>query len=459
MIKKVLYFFICFFAFQSVFSQHVDDLVTEKKEYNLIDGIFAVIGNQVIFHSDIENQVLQYKNQGVIDDNLKNKVVEDLFFQKMLLNAAEIDSVEVDASEIDNSIKQRVLFFEEQLGSIDKVENYFNKSIDELITELRPMIKDQLIVQKMQYEITKNIDISPLEVKNFYNDFNADSLPVIPAQYQVAQVLKVPEAADLAISETLSKLEDLRDRIVKGADFSTMAILYSEDPGSSRSGGAYYGIKKGDFVKEFEAVAFSLELDELSEIFETEYGYHVAQLINRKGNQIDVRHILMTPKISNNEMLFAKHFLDSLRIEIISDNITFSVVAKEFSSDKDTRYNGGLLINPNTNNSYFSLEELDRSILNDVKSLSVGGVTPPIYVKLPNGQEAYRIIKLVDKKEEHIANLSDDYAFLKNYCFTKKQDMELRKWYNKYVEDLYVYSKENLLQYDFYKNLLNHESK
>ena len=457
MIKKGLYFFICFFVFQSVFCQ-VSDVSFEEKEYSLLDGVFAVIGNQVIFHSDIESQLLQYKNQGVFDSSLKDKVVEDLFFQKMLLNAAEIDSIEVDASEIDNSINQRILFFEEQLGSIDKVENYFNKSIDELVAELRPMIKDQLIVQKMQYEITKNIDVSPLEVKKFYNEFSIDSLPLIPAKYQVAQVLKVPEAADLEVSETLSKLEDLRDRIIKGADFATMAILYSEDPGSSRSGGAYYGIKKGDFVKEFEAVAFSLDIDELSEIFETEYGYHIAQLINRKGNQIDVRHILMTPKISNNEMLSAKHVLDSLRVEIISDNITFSSVAKQFSSDKDTRYNGGLLINPNTNNSFFSLEEIDRSILNDVKSLSVGDITAPIYVKLPNGQEAYRIIKLVDKKEEHIANLSDDYAFLKNYFFIQKQDLELRKWYSKYIEDLYIYSQENLSQYDFYKNLLSHES-
>ena len=267
--------------------------------------------------------------------------------QKLLLHFAELDSVEVDVVELENAVNQRILFFEQQLGSTENVENYFDKSISELIDELKPIIKNQTLIQKMQYEITKNVQVSPSEVEAFYNAFHVDSLPIIDAQFRVSQILKIPEAANLAIEETLSKLEDLRNRILKGADFATMAILYSEDPGSSRNGGAYYAVKKGQFVKEFESVAFSLSFDELSEIFQTEYGYHICQLIDRKGGEIDIRHILMTPKISTKDLLGAKSFLDSLKQEINNNEVTFEIAANEFSSDKNTRYNGWLLINSN----------------------------------------------------------------------------------------------------------------
>ena len=422
----------------------------------LVDGVFAVIGNHVIFYSDIDDQLIQYRNQGMIQENeseIQEKIVEDLFFQKLLLHFADVDSLEVDEAELENSINQRIVFFEEQLGSVENVENYFDKSVPDLKDELKPVIKNQTLIQKMQYEITKNIKVSPADVEQFYLDM-IDSLPLISAQFQVAQILKVPEAADLAIEETLSKLEDLRTRIVKGADFSTMAILYSEDPGSSRNGGAYYEVKKGKFVKEFESVVFSLGPNELSEIFKTEYGYHIAELIERRGNELDVRHILMTPKISNNDMLVAKDFLDSLRLEIMDDEIAFEVASKKFSSDKATRYNGGLLINPNTNNSFFTKDDLDRVVYNEISTLSIGAITKPIYIKLQNGEEAYRIIKLVDKKEEHSANLDDDYVFLKNYCFQLKKEGLLQNWYQKNIHKLHIQFTDDSSEYDFYNNLL-----
>ena len=432
----------------------------QQSERVLVEGVFAVIGDYVIFYSDIEDQIAQYRTQGLINDNeddIRSQIIEDLFYQKMLLHFSAQDSLEVDIAELENTVNQRILFFQEQLGSQEKVENYFDKSIDELIDELTPIIKNQLLIQKMQFEITKDVNISPLDVEKFYYSFSEDSLPVIPDQYQVAQILKTPEAAELAIEETLAKLEDLRQRILNGADFATMAILYSEDPGSSRNGGAYLDIKKGDFVREFESIAFSLDINELSEIFQTEYGYHIAQLIQRKGNKIDIRHILMTPKISNNDMLETKDFLDSLRLEIIDGEVNFELAAKKFSSDKETRYNGGLLINPNTNTSFFTQDDLDRVVYNEISTLSIGSITKPIYIKLPNGKEAYRIIKLVNKKDEHIANLDDDYNFLKNYCFQLKKDELLQGWYQKNIQKLHVQFSDESLDYDFYNNLLENE--
>jgi peptidyl-prolyl cis-trans isomerase SurA len=443
-----------FFAFLCTISFY-----GQNQNKTLVDGVFAVIGSHVIFYSDIDDQLMQYRNQGMIQENeseIQEKIVEDLFFQKLLLHFADVDSIEVDEVELQNSINQRIIFFEEQLGSKENVENYFDKTISDLTDELKPVIKNQTLIQKMQYEITKNIKVSPADVEQFYLEMS-DSLPLISSQFQVAQILKIPEAANLAIEETLSKLEDLRNRIVKGADFATMAILYSEDPGSSRNGGAYYEVKKGKFVKEFESVAFSLGANELSEIFKTEYGYHIAELIERRGNELDIRHILMTPKVSNADLVSAKDFLDSLKIEIMNSSITFELAAKQFSSDKDTRYNGGLLINVASNTSFFSAAELDPVVLNEVNKLSIGDITQPIYIKLDNGKEAYRIIKLVGKIDEHIANLEDDYAFLKNYCFQMKTEKELKKWYKESISNVYVQTSEDLLKYNFYHNLFSDE--
>ena len=451
-----------FFSFVTVLvsqSNSNDTLRSLDSNMVLLDGVFAVVGDHVIFHSDISEQIMQYQTQGYDSPDLKNQVVEELFFQKMLLHFAAIDSLEIDASEIENTIQQRISFFEQQLGSSEKVETYFQKSIVELMNELKPIVKNQLLVQKMQYNIMQDVGISPSEVNDFYNNLPKDSIPLIETQFQVSQILKEPEPSILAIQETQSKLEELRNRILKGSDFATMAILYSEDPGSSRNGGAYYSVKKGFFVKEFEAVAFSLQIDEVSEIFETEFGYHIVQLIDRRGNEIDVRHILMTPKISNQDMLDAKSFLQSLKNDIIDNTMDFGTAAKEFSSDKETKNNDGLMINPNTNNSFFSiseLEDLDSSLLNEIKLLQVDSITDPMYIKLSNGKEAYRIIKLVSKKNEHFATLIDDYPYLKNYFTVVKKERFLSDWYKKKIKDIYI-SSSSLVNYKFYNNLINNE--
>ena len=460
--NKLSLLIIVFFSYLCiVFSQNTnqDSLSLNDSDLVLVDGVFAIIGDNVIFHSDINDLMMQYQSQGFDSSNLKDQVVEELFFQKILLHFAAVDSLEIEANEIESTIEQRISFFEQQLGSKEKVEDYFNKSVIELVNELKPIVENQLLVQKMQFSIVKDVDVSPSELNEFYNNLTPDSIPIIETQFQVAQILKEPEPSIIAIEETLSKLEELRNRILKGSDFSTMAILYSEDPGSSRNGGAYYNVKKGFFVKEFEAVAFSLQPDEISEIFETEFGYHIVQLIDRRGNEIDVRHILMTPKISNQDMLDAKSFLQSLKNDIIDSTMDFSSAAKEFSSDKDTKFNGGLLINPNTNNSFFSiteLESLDLSLLNEIELLSVGLITDPMYIKLPSGKEAYRILKLVSKKNEHIANLIDDYPYLKNYFSNIKQERILNEWYKDKVKDIYISSSE-ILNYEFYNNLINNE--
>jgi len=458
--------FVFFISFNLILSQDDSNLTSADYLYDvqteLVDGVFAVVGGHVIFYSDITNQIFQYQTQELDYQDvsiLREKVIKELVFQKLLLYAAALDSIEIDNSEINNSINQRIAFFEEQFGSQEAIEQYFQKSITQLTTELTPIIHDQLLIQKMQHEITKSIDVSPLEVLNFYNSLDPDSVPMIDAQFQIAHILKIPDAADFSIEETLSKLEDLRNRILNGADFATMAILYSEDPGSSRNGGAYFKVKKDFFVKEFEAVAFSLNPGEISEIFETEFGYHIIELIERRGNELDLRHILMTPKISNKDMLQAKEFLLSLKLDIIDNKISFSNASKASSSDKETRYNGGLLINPNTNNSFFSILDLeqDPALSNEIRLKSIGDITDPVYIKLSDGKEAYRIIKLVDKKDQHIASLQDDYAFLQNYYHRIKEQKTINGWYSDAIQEVHIDAIENMHDYEFYNNLLKNE--
>ena len=463
-------FLVLYFACSSGFSQNneiseLDTVNNFSSEPILVDGIFAVVGDNVIFHSDINSLIEQYESQyqmqGVkySDFEIREQVVEELLLQKILLHFAALDSIEVDNNEIENELNQRMLYFEQQLGSKEKVLEYFQKpSITDLSAEFRPLIRDQKIIQKMRYEITKNTTVSPLEVSKFYSKLDVDDIPVISEQFKIAQIIKIPDAAVLSVEETLSKLEDLRNRILNGADFATMAILYSEDPGTNRNGGALYEIRKGmGLAKQFEAVAFSLSPGDVSEIFETEFGYHIIELIERRGNEVDLRHILMTPKISNKDMLQAQSFLKSLKSDIIAQEMTFFEAAQEFSSDSETRYNGGVLINPNTNNSLFSSSEIDPVLLNEINLLEVGQMTDPVYIKLPNGKEAYRIVKLVAKYPEHVANLSDDYAFLNNYFNNIKQQEEINDWYRHKIKDVYIYSTDNLYSYSFYNNLVNNE--
>ena len=452
MVNKYFYLLILIISTHFSFSQ---DINKQK-----LDGVVAIVGDDVLFYSELNESMLQYNSQNNLNlsnKDLQTQVLEELLFQKLLVYHAKIDSIIVGDNEVNNNLERRLDYIISQIGSEKKVEKYFDKTMPQIKQQLELSIREQLTAQLMQQNITKFVDITPSEIVSFYEEIPKDSLPFLEDQYIMSQILILPNPSDSSILQTKNKLNNLRERISSGDKFSTMAILYSEDPGSSRNGGAYLDIKKGDFVREFESIAFSLDINELSEIFQTEYGYHIAQLIQRKGNKIDIRHILMTPKISNNDMLETKDFLDSLRLEIIDGEVNFELAAKKFSSDKETRYNGGLLINPNTNTSFFTQDDLDRVVYNEISTLSIGSITKPIYIKLPNGKEAYRIIKLVNKKDEHIANLDDDYNFLKNYCFQLKKDELLQGWYQKNIQKLHVQFSDESLDYDFYNNLLENE--
>ena len=277
-------------------------------------------------------------------------------------------------------------------------------------------------------------------------------MPYLEDQFQIAQILILPNPSDSSILETKSKLNNLRERIISGDKFSTMAILYSEDPGSSRTGGEYFGVKKGQLEKTFESVIFSLSMDELSNVFKTEYGYHIAKLLNRNGGVVDFAHILMVPKIFYKELNESKNMLESIKEEIENYSISFESAARKYSDDVATKYNGGVLVNSQTGDSNFFLEEIDPAIKQKIMNLEEGELSDPIYYKSQDGKEGYRLIQLIQKKDAHWANIQDDFSLIKMYAESFKKQNVLSDWINLKIKNTFIHLDEDFLNLEFNYN-------
>lgn len=420
-----------------------------------VEDIVAIVGNHIILKSDFEQQILQYQAQGLeVDSILQIQVLEDLLFQKLMLHKANIDSIEVTENEVFSEIDSRLNTFVSQLGSEDQLEKYFDKKIYEIKEEMYEPIENSLIIQRVRFEITSSVDVTPKEVKNYFLNFDPDSLPMVNETIEVAHILKHPPASAYAIKETENKLEKLKERVLKGESFATLAILYSEDPGSSRNGGLYNAIKRGMFVKEFESVMFSLQDGEISDVFETEYGYHIVMMEEHRGDEVDIRHILMSPKISAIDLNIAKDILISVRDSILDEQLTFGDASIRYSDDEMTKFNGGKLINLNTGTSKFELHELENSIKLAIEQLEVNEISEPIYVKLDDGKEAYRLFRLLSKAEAHIVNFKDDYKMIRDMALDQKKDEAISEWINTTLLKTYVRINEAYKVLDFQYNWL-----
>ena len=420
-----------------------------------VDGISGVVGNNIVLNSDVEQQLLQYQAQGLeVDAALRVQVLEDLLFQKLMLHQAVLDSVVVTENEVFNEIDSRINNFILQLGSEDQLESYFDKKIYEIKEEMFEPIENSLLIQRVRYDITSAVTITPSEIRSYFSTFPIDSLPTVNEEVEVAQILKLPPPSASAISETKKKLDKLKERINKGESFGTLAILYSEDPGSSRNGGLYTSIKRGMFVKEFEAVMFSLEEGEVSEVFKTEYGYHIAVLEERRENEVDIRHILMSPKISPVDLNNAKELLIEVRDSILNGELLFEKAALTHSDDKTTKFNGGKLINSNTGTSKFEIAHLEQGVNFAIENLEIEAISDPIYLKMEDGKEAYRMFILLDRKELHQVNLIDDYKKIRDLALESKKDESIEKWIAKSLEKTYVRVSELYKSEDFQYNWL-----
>ncbi len=406
----------------------------------VIDKILAVVGNNIILKSDVEKQYLQLIAQGYDTyGDLKCEIFEDLLFQKLLVNQAYHDSIEVTETDVDQRVDARLGMIINQAGSEAALEEYFNKNMSEIKADLRDLLKEQLLTQKMQEKITEDIKITPSEVRKYFKKIPEDSLPLINAEMEIAQIVRRPTISETQIKDVKDRLNEFIERVKNGDKFSTLAIMYSEDPGTSQNGGDLGYVSRTDLVPDFAAVAFNLkEKDEVSGIVETDFGYHIIQLIDRKGERISVRHILLTPKVDSMEKIKTTNFLDSIATLIRLDSLTFTEAARRFSDDEESKLSGGLMINPNTGNTRFEADEIDHYTYYAIKDLQIGEISRPIEVRDQRGKPLNKLLMIKTRTEPHVANMKDDYHFLQEVALAEKKQKEIEEWLNKKQANTYI---------------------
>ncbi|MBN2166939.1 MAG: peptidylprolyl isomerase [Marinilabiliaceae bacterium] len=418
---------------------------------NVIDEVVAIVGDEPILKSDIEQQYQQALMEGVVyDGDIKCRILEDQLIQKLMLNQAILDSVEVSENEVINEVDRRMNYFINQIGSKEKLEEYYNKSLIQIKRDQMDMIRNMMLTQRMQQNITSDLKITPAEVRIFFKQTPVDSLPMVPVQYELQQVAIYPPIKQEEIDNVKNRLRNFQKQVNEGRDFATLAVLYSEDKGSATRGGDLGFATRSTFVPEFANVAFNLqEKNKVSKIVETEYGFHIIQLIDRKGDRINVRHILLKPKINNEDREKAKNFIDSISQIIQNNTITFDEAALKYSMDKDSRANGGLMVNPNNSSSKFELNDMEPEIIRAVQNLNENQISAPVLMKDTKGYDVYRIFKLKKKTDTHRANLTDDYQLLKNIMLAKKREKIINDWIIEKQTATYISIKNDWINCDF----------
>ncbi len=406
---------------------------------SVVDGIVAIVGGHIILKSDVEAQYLQYRAQGNITGSptrIKCRVLENMLYQKLLYHQAEVDSITVGDAQVEAEIDRRMRYFIAQAGSPERLEEMYDKKLMEIKEEMREVIREQMIVEQEQQIITENVTVTPAEVKAFYRKIPKDSIPEINAEVEIGIITRRPEIGEEERQIAREQLEGLKERIQNGDDFATLAILYSEDPGSAKQGGELGMFQRGDMRPKFEAAAFKLKPGEISDIAETPDGFHLIQMIERRGDFFNVRHILVQPKVSPIELNNAKLFLDTLSNMIQTKELEFADAVVRYSDDP-SKNNGGMLINQASGNARFEIDQVDPKIFFVIDKLTVGEVSAPVKWE-ERGKAFFRIYYLKERSSPHYANLDDDYARIQQWKLEEKKMKVIEKWVENKVDESFV---------------------
>ena len=409
---------------------------------NVIDEVIWIVGEEAILRSEVEEERLraQYEGQSIAGDPYC-VIPEQLAVQKLFLHQAELDSIEVNESSVSSQVDMRMNYYISQIGSKEKMEEYFRKSSSEIREEMMTMVRNQMIIQQMQSKLTENISPTPAEVRRYYNALPQDSIPMVPAQVEV-QILSVEPAVPLEETERIkTRLREFTERVHTGnADFSMLARLYSEDVESAKRGGELGFVGKGQLVSEFADVAFNLtDPKRVSRIVQTEYGYHIIQLVEKKGDRINCRHILLKPRISSDDKVRAIGELDSIRTLVVDSGMTFEVAVAKFSEDKNTVMSGGLMTNANTGASKFEYQDLPPEIAKQIYTLKEGDVSQPfVMMDRTKNKEICAIVRLKTKRDVHKANLVDDFQVIREMYEQNLRVDLIEKWIRQKQNEIYV---------------------
>ncbi len=420
----------------------------------LVDKIVGIVGDEIVLLSDVELQFQQMKLEGQdVPDDMRCQLLGSLLAQKMFLQEAQNDSIFIAEEEIESELNRRIRYFISMIGSEERLEEYYGKSIIEIKDEFRGDIQEQLLSQRMQGTIFEGLSVTPKEVRDFFNSIPKDSVPYFNAEVEIQQLVITPEITDIQKDLAREKLEGIRKRTIdENADFAIQAISYSEDPGTGAQGGDLGFFGRGQMVSEFEGEAFRLKVGELSEVFESPFGFHILKVTDRKGEKVRASHILIKPKVTSFELQDANEILDSVRIMILEGKISYNNAVKVFSNDEETQNNGGMLLNPNTQASYWEIDELDKNVYFTIEQLEIGEYSKVEYFELPDGSPAFRILGLRSETQAHVANLEDDYVKIKGAAQTKKEEQALREWLDDKLEGTYVYLDKRYIACDILKD-------
>lgn len=424
---------------------------------NVIDEIVWVVGDEAIFLSDVERQRLYMQNEGQRFEGDPYCIIpEQIAIQKLYLNQAKTDSVDVSESQILRAVDQWINMAIKETGSREKLEEYFNKKISQIKEERKAMIREQQIVQEMQKKLVGKIKLTPSDVRRYFQNISQDSLPFVPTTVEVQIITREPKISFEETDAIKARLREFTEKVNSGQmEFSTLARLYSEDPGSASKGGEMGFLGKTSLLPEFANVAFNLsDPKRVSNIVETEYGFHIIQLIEKRGDRINCRHILLRPKVSEKELNEATIQMDSLYTDIKDEKLTFEEAATYLSSDKETRNNKGLMVNQNYESSHagtpkFEMQELPQDVSKVVYSMKVGEISKPFRMLTDKQKEVVAIVKLKARTESHQANLTDDYQILKALVENRKREELLNNWIIKQQKTTYVRIAEGWRNCDF----------
>ncbi len=433
-------------------------LVSAQKT-NSIDKIVGQIGDNIILQSDIESQKLQLIQENKqIDLQSDCSILEDLLFQNLLLNQAELDSIKITDAQVDGEMENRIRVIENQIGGRQKMEEFYGKTITQIKNEFRPLIRKRLMSEEMQRQITSSASVTPKEIESFYNKLPVDSIPLINAKLSFQQIVVFPKITQDDKQLTINKLKEIREEIIKGKSFETQARLHSQDPGSASQGGKIKA-SRGMMVPQFESTAFSLKEGEISNVFETDYGYHIIQLLERKGDDYTCRHILMIPEFNRQSLSEASTKMEECFQKLKQNQTTWDEAVLAYSNDVNTKQNKGIITNPITGEQSWSSEDLnqiDQQIFLLTNALNKGDLTQPsLYFDFNEKKQGIRIVRLMNRTSPHRANLKEDYALIQRATEASKKEEILSKWVIDKIGNAFIKIDSNLSECKFKYPWLN----
>lgn len=407
----------------------------------IIDRVVANVGGEIILLSEIEEQYAYMEAQeGTLPENIRCGIVDQVLAQKLLVNQAKLDSIEVTDEEVEQQLNARI---ENTLaymnGNVEQFEQFYGQTIAEVKDAFRADLRSQILAERMRGQIVQSISITPKEVKQFFARIPQDSLPYFNSEVEIAEIIYKPQINEEEKAKAIAELEGLKKQIEEGADFAELAQKHSDDFGSARIGGDLGWTKRGKFVQEFEAEAYKLDPGEMSPVFQSQFGFHVLQLMGRRGNTINTRHILIKPEITDADLELAEAKLDSVRQLVLADSMSFADAVKKFSDkDQQSYSNSGRVTNPKSGNTFFEIADLEPDVYFTIDTMKVGSVSAPFAYTTPYGETFYRMIELQSRSEPHKANLATDYSKIQAAAKQEKQAQFVNDWVEQKIGSTFI---------------------